>query len=140
MLSRLVLLACFVVPSFSWVRSVISEVPATAVRCPALSALNRKDPRYENGVRRDGIYSPSDLFDGVRVYHNDWLAQLFMPESFAHIVGEISTSTALDDYCIGDECEECKIPEAYKTIAAQSDIDVIEYLGLRRVEPLRKDI
>ena len=134
------LLACFVNPSFSWVRSIFTEGPATAARCPALSAVNRKDPRHEKGLRYDGIYSPSDLFDGVRVYHNDWLANLFMPESIAHIVGEFRTSAALDDYCIGDDCEECKIPEAYKTIASQSDIDVIEYLGLRRVEPLRKEI
>jgi hypothetical protein len=37
----------------------------------------------------------------------------------------------------GDDCEECLIPEDFKIIPnSQKDLDVLSFLGIRRVEPL----
>ncbi|GFH58511.1 hypothetical protein CTEN210_14987 [Chaetoceros tenuissimus] len=37
--------------------------------------------------------------------------------------------------CVGDECEDCEIPTHYKDDSV--DIDVLEFLGIKRAEPLR---
>jgi hypothetical protein len=36
----------------------------------------------------------------------------------------------------GEDCEECLIPEHWKTT---SDVDVLDFLGIRRAEPLRRN-
>lgn len=37
-----------------------------------------------------------------------------------------------------DDCEECAIPDEYKTVMpAEEQIDVMAFLGIRRAEPLR---
>jgi hypothetical protein len=39
----------------------------------------------------------------------------------------------------GDDCEECEIPEAWKTQSGPAEqIDVMQFLGIRRAEPLLK--
>jgi hypothetical protein len=40
-----------------------------------------------------------------------------------------------DGSCSGDDCDECSIPEGYKYV--DSPVDVMAYLGIKRVEPIR---
>jgi hypothetical protein len=39
------------------------------------------------------------------------------------------------DSCSGDDCDECSIPEEFKYV--ESPVDVMAYLGIKRVEPIR---
>jgi hypothetical protein len=52
---------------------------------------------------------------------------------------EVTNAVIMDnaDYgsCIGDDCDECFIPEEYKHV--ESHVDVMAYLGIKRVEPIR---
>ena len=39
--------------------------------------------------------------------------------------------------CDGEDCDECVIPDDFKTMSGESSIDVMSFLGIRRVEPLK---
>lgn len=40
--------------------------------------------------------------------------------------------------CSGEDCEEdCPIPEKFKILSVEASKDVMEFLGIRRAEPLR---
>jgi hypothetical protein len=41
--------------------------------------------------------------------------------------------------CVGEDCEECLIPEEFKPMPGEETIDVMAFLGIRRAEPLKVD-
>lgn len=50
-------------------------------------------------------------------------------------VSEEVSNAITDDSCTGDNCDECLIPEGFKHV--ESPVDVMAYLGIKRVEPIR---
>lgn len=103
------------------------------------------------GSERENALVPEDtsLVFGTSwtqpIHSHEWLQELmFMPDSLRDFAGGfqdlfVAASDEASEYmCIGEDCEECAIPESYKVAAAQSDINVVEYLGIQRAQPLRK--
>lgn len=39
--------------------------------------------------------------------------------------------------CDGEDCDECVIPDDFKVMSGESSMDVMSFLGIRRVEPLK---
>lgn len=84
--------------------------------------------------------------DGVVLHHRIFISEPFVLDSSAFGVvnpfdkfSEKIAKSFRDELCdVDDEdCTGCPIPEEYKKIAAESTIDVVSFLGLRRAEPLR---
>ena len=51
----------------------------------------------------------------------------------------VSISSWLEPTCVGDDCEECLIPDDFKAQPGSIEpVDVMDFLGIRRAEPLRK--
>jgi len=76
--------------------------------------------------------------DGERLRDGLFLSEPFLWDA-SHF--EDTALQGWEDPC-GISCdeEECAIPEDYKVAAAESDIDVMDFLGIHRAEPLQVNL
>lgn len=117
--------------AFSWGFETSRRSPKSAT----LTLLQSRSPSVETN-------SP------VESYHFDIgsvLNQSYVLGEFSFLrerAEELSTEAFGDglndhyDTCSGPYCEECQIPEEWKTHGSEDQIDVMEFLGIRRAKPI----
>jgi hypothetical protein len=82
-------------------------------------------------ISQDYFVPDASLLDELLAYHD--------------VAFEEEAAASLSSFapCVGDECEseehDCVIPEEYKTLSDEAANEVLNFLGIRRAEPLRPD-
>jgi hypothetical protein len=117
---------------------------------PVNGRLSRKTPlrARDNNYRDDGEDSlvieayRSKLQNRYDPYHGGHLDEMaFVREKADNLATDFFAETfdVYPEEPCGDDCEECAIPEDWKTLSGSADqIDVMQFLGIRRAEPLLK--
>ena len=63
----------------------------------------------------------------------------FLTDRADELAIEAFTSYELEADTCGEDCEDCAIPDDWKySVELQDQVDVMQFLGIRRAEPLRK--
>eukprot|EP00816_Leptocylindrus_hargravesii_P003240 CAMPEP_0196801330 /NCGR_PEP_ID=MMETSP1362-20130617/1085_1 /TAXON_ID=163516 /ORGANISM="Leptocylindrus danicus, Strain CCMP1856" /LENGTH=159 /DNA_ID=CAMNT_0042172233 /DNA_START=101 /DNA_END=580 /DNA_ORIENTATION=- len=123
-------------------------LPATLqLQAQAWTSLNG---RRLNCVQKTSNLAAAEESENYWLEHStDGTSYFFLLDNALHLTDaaelQYQTPDADDDWygspCASEEeCEQCEIPAELKDIDAHSDImtvDVLDYLGLKRAEPLR---
>lgn len=103
----------------------------------------REHPDQNSKRRRSSPYHEDPYMpDNIDSFHANWFnvgdflvdSAMFGIDNPFDILPTSTDNELLFDFCTGNECVECSIPEEYKRV--DNPIDVLVYLGIQRVKPI----
>lgn len=133
----LLLLSCLVVSTAAWGAIFEPVKGGFGGILTALKARERDDDEeyqfYRASLENTYLleYYEEDPAELVRKSLFEASQSLFQDELYAESLELLETE------CTGDDCDECLIPDEFKTLPGEETIDVMTFLGIRRAEPLR---